>query len=124
MSAFSIIWLLVILVFVFIPSIIEKKMKEAMNKTSSKTPPVFSKPPVFEETVKTEVSPLSPKVLKKETFKEGGALPLEGEKTVAGVKVKEKPLSKETKKKFIVNPKDMVIYSAIMKPKFEENRVY
>lgn len=121
MSAFSIIWLLVILVFVFIPSIIEKKMKEAMNKTSPKTPPVFSKPPVFEETVKPEVSPLSPKVLKKETFKEGGVLPLEGERAVAGVKVKEKPLSKETKKKFIVNPKDMVIYSAIMKPKFEEN---
>ena len=121
MSAFSIIWLLVVLVFVFIPSVIEKKMKEAMKKASPKTPPVFSEPPVFEEEAKPEFPPRSPEILKKESFKEKAVLPVEGEKVVAGVKDKEQPLNKEPKKKFIVNPKDMVIYSAIMKPKFEED---
>ena len=119
MSAFSIIWLLVVLVFVFIPSVIEKRMKEAMKNSSPKTPQVFSEPPVFEE-VKPEFPPRSPEILKKESFKEKAVLPVEGERVVAGVKDKEQPLNKEPKKKFIVNPKDMVIYSAIMKPKFEE----
>lgn len=120
MSVFSIIWLLVVLVFVFIPSVIEKKMKEAMKKTLPKMPQAFSEPPVFKETAKPEAPPCSPIVLKKETVEKEKVLPVEGERGVAGVKVKEQTLNDTPGKKFIVNPKDMVIYSAIMKPKFEE----
>lgn len=114
MDGFSILWILIIIGFVFVPALIDKKLKEAMKNVSPKTPPVF---PAAQERQERERA-LRPSVT---LPAQEEALPLEGESVIAAAAVKEKPKPPSPSKKFVVNPEYMVIYSAIMKPKFEED---
>ena len=145
MDLFSIIWLVVAIVFIALPAAIDKKLKNAgrqgqnlpggNNRKSSnqgKWPipsvspqnrHVIKKYTGKEEAVQDEDfvrqrksvnnSPIQEGVENKETSTE---LPLGAKSTSNQIKNSQKVSSG----KFIINSKDMIIYSSLMNPKFKE----
>lgn len=147
MDLFSIIWLVVVIGFMVAPAAIEKKLKQARNQSAGgqnnqgpvanprgewPTPSAFPKRPSFRpeanQPANTEagtvtISQNQPSSTAP-TIVESAALPvvpLEGADALnKGQKIKVGETEAE-KKKFIVDPKAMIIYSAVMNPKFEES---
>lgn len=149
MDVFSIIWLLVVIGFVVLPAVIDKKLKKAgglgpggagrparpnhggqwptPSAWPQTTPEQKPQSPVLQSPVRekpgtqADFSPdnegLRGIVVPVVTSSSKPAVP-----AVATDPVKvTSDLSGTAPAKFFVNPKDMVIYSAIMNPKFEES---
>ncbi len=145
MDLFSIIWLVVAIVFIALPAAIDKKLKNAgrqgqnlpggNNRKSSNEGkwPIPSVTPQNRHVIKKYISkeepvqnddfvwqrksvnnsPMQEGVKNKETSTE---LPLEAKSTSNQIKNNQKVSSG----KFIINSKDMIIYSSLMNPKFKE----
>lgn len=145
MDLFSIIWLIVAIGFIALPAAIDKKLKNAgrqgqnlpggNNRKSSNEGkwPIPSVTPQNRHVIKKYISkeepvqnddfvwqrksvnnsPMQEGVKNKETSTE---LPLEAKSTSNQIKNNQKVSSG----KFIINSKDMIIYSSLMNPKFKE----
>ena len=145
MDLFSIIWLIVAIVFIALPAAIDKKLKNAgrqgqnlpgsNNRKSSNEGkwPIPSVSPQNRHVIKKYISkeepvqnddfvwqrksvnnsPIQEGVENKETSTE---LPLGAKSTSNQIKNNQKVSSG----KFIINSKDMIIYSSLMNPKFKE----
>ena len=145
MDLFSIIWLIVAIVFIALPAAIDKKLKNAgrqgqnlpggNNRKSSNEGkwPIPSVSPQNRHVIKKYISkeepvqnddfvwqrkyvnnsPMQEGVENKETSTE---LPLGAKSTSNQIKNNQKVSSG----KFIINSKDMIIYSSLMNPKFKE----
>ena len=145
MDLFSIIWLIVAIVFIALPAAIDKKLKNAgrqgqnlpggNNRKSSNEGkwPIPSVSPQNRHVIKKYISkeepvqnddfvwqrksvnnsPIQEGVENKETSTE---LPLGAKSTSNQIKNSQKVSSG----KFIINSKDMIIYSSLMNPKFKE----
>ena len=145
MDLFSIIWLVVAIVFIALPAAIDKKLKNAgrqgqnlpgsNNRKSSNEGkwPIPSVSPQNRHVIKKYISkeepvqnddfvwqrksvnnsPMQEGVKNKETSTE---LPLEAKSASNQIKNNQKISSG----KFIINSKDMIIYSSLMNPKFKE----
>ena len=145
MDLFSIIWLVVAIVFIALPAAIDKKLKNAgrqgqnlpgsNNRKSSNQGkwPIPSVNPQNRHVIKKYIgkeeavqnddfvwqrksvnkSPIQEDVENKETSTE---LPLGAKSTSNQIKNNQKVSSG----KFIINSKDMIIYSSLMNPKFKE----
>ncbi|MGP1526499.1 MAG: hypothetical protein ACTTIA_00090 [Candidatus Cryptobacteroides sp.] len=145
MDLFSIIWLVVAIVFIALPAAIDKKLKNAgrqgqnlpgsNNRKSSNEGkwPIPSVSPQNRHVIKKYISkeepvqnddfvwqrksvnnsPIQEGVENKETSTE---LPLGAKSTSNQIKNSQKVSSG----KFIINSKDMIIYSSLMNPKFKE----
>ena len=145
MDLFSIIWLIVAIVFIALPAAIDKKLKNAgrqgqnlpgsNNRKSSNQGkwPIPSVSPQNRHVIKKYISkeepvqnddfvwqrksvnnsPMQEGVKNKETSTE---LPLGAKSTSNQIKNNQKISSG----KFIINSKDMIIYSSLMNPKFKE----
>lgn len=145
MDLFSIIWLVVAIVFIALPAAIDKKLKNAgrqgqnlpgsNNRKSSNQGkwPIPSVTPQNRHVIKKYISkeepvqdddfvwqrksvnnsPMQESVKNKETSTE---LPLGAKSTSNQIKNNQKISSG----KFIINSKDMIIYSSLMNPKFKE----
>ncbi len=145
MDLFSIIWLVVAIVFIALPAAIDKKLKNAgrqgqnlpgsNNRKSSNEGkwPIPSVSPQNRHVIKKYISkeepvqnddfvwqrksvnnsPIQEGVENKETSTE---LPLGAKSTSNQIKNNQKISSG----KFIINSKDMIIYSSLMNPKFKE----
>lgn len=145
MDLFSIIWLVVAIVFIALPAAIDKKLKNAgrqgqnlpgsNNRKSSNEGkwPIPSVSPQNRHVIKKYISkeepvqnddfvwqrksvnnsPIQEGVENKETSTE---LPLGAKSTSNQIKNNQKVSSG----KFIINSKDMIIYSSLMNPKFKE----
>ena len=145
MDLFSIIWLIVAIVFIALPAAIDKKLKNAgrqgqnlpgsnnrkssnegkwtipsvspqnrhvIKKYISKEEPVQNDDFVWQRK-SVNNSPMQEGVENKETSTE---LPLGAKSTSNQIKNSQKVSSG----KFIINSKDMIIYSSLMNPKFKE----
>ena len=145
MDLFSIIWLVVAIIFIALPAAIDKKLKNAgrqgqnlpgsNNRKSSNEGkwPIPSVSPQNRHVIKKYISkeepvqnddfvwqrksvnnsPIQEGVENKETSTE---LPLGAKSTSNQIKNNQKVSSG----KFIINSKDMIIYSSLMNPKFKE----
>lgn len=145
MDLFSIIWLVVAIVFIALPAAIDKKLKNAgrqgqnlpgsNNRKSSNEGkwPIPSVSPQNRHVIKKYISkeepvqnddfvwqrksvnnsPIQEGVENKETSTE---LPFGAKSTSNQIKNSQKVSSG----KFIINSKDMIIYSSLMNPKFKE----
>lgn len=147
MDLFSIIWLIVAIVFIALPAAIDKKLKNAgrqgqnlpggNNRKSSNEGkwPIPSVSPQNRHVIKKYISKEEPvqnddfvwqiksvnnspmqEGVKNKAFETGTELPLEAKSTSNQIKNNQKVSSG----KFIINSKDMIIYSSLMNPKFKE----
>ena len=147
MDLFSIIWLVVAIVFIALPAAIDKKLKNAgrqgqnlpgsNNRKSSNQGkwPIPSVTPQNRHVIKKYISKEEPvqnddfvwqrksvnnspmqEGVKNKAFETSTELPLGAKSASNQIKNNQKISSG----KFIINSKDMIIYSSLMNPKFKE----
>lgn len=149
MDVFSIIWLLVVIGFVVLPAVIDKKLKKAgglgpggtgrparpnrggqwptPSAWPQATPEQKPQSPVFQSPVREKPGVQADSSPENEGLRgivapvvASSSKPAAPAAVTHPVKVTS-DLSGTAPAKFFVNPEDMVIYSAIMNPKFEES---